>query len=330
MVKFPYKYKNYANLNETIRIMFNNLSNYNYKTRVINKMYIIKGMEKLKTKYILFNNQHFVLKVEDEDYENFNILSDLFNERCRMKCVLIGRNESPYNYFQQNYNKIVKYCKQKYGIVNNHNLRESVYHTFYNGRGECTSHRPNNIIALMQIFNAKKILDPCAGWGDRLIGAMAGGCDMYVGVDPNECVHKGYNKMIQFFNYEGKAKVYKDKFENFNNPNNIIYDMAYTSPPYFKMEIYSTDNNQSVEQFPTEKLWFDNFLKVLLDKCIAYVKRGGIIAINIGMVSGNTYVYDMLKFMKNERKNKVKYLGIIGYGKEDLRVINPIFIWQTI
>jgi hypothetical protein len=33
--------------------------------------------------------------------------------------------------------------------------------------------------------------------------------------------------------------------------------------------------------------------------------------------------------MARERADKVDYLGIIVYGKEDLRVVNPIFVWKT-
>ncbi|ARF11076.1 methyltransferase domain [Hokovirus HKV1] len=329
--KFPYKYKSYKDIDFEIKKRYKLLKNYNYLDRLLyDKEYTLRGLEKISHEDKLFLNRYTILLNKDSDYDDFNILSDFFNERCRMKCVLIGRNMSPYDYWKKEYKKIMDFCKKKYNNLDNNNLRESIYELFYNRRGECTSHRPNNIIALMQLFNAKKILDPSMGWGDRLIGAIAGKCEMYVGTDPNPCVHKGYKKIIHVFKAENRTKVYQTKFEEFNNPDNIVFDMVYTSPPYFTMEKYTDHPDQSIIQYSTEKIWFDNFLKILLNKAIQYVKNEGIIAINIGMISNNTYVYDMLDYMKNDKKNDVKYLGIISYSDINLKSINPIFIWQKL
>jgi len=327
---FPYKYRAYANLNSEIIRRFYKLKAVNYKDRIVlDKPYILRGMEKLKPEEMLYNGHYTLLINPSSDYDDFNILSDLFNEQCRMKCILTGRKISPYDYWQTNYQKIKSYAFKKYKKINPTTLRESLYEVFFNGKGECTSHRPNIILELMQMFGAKKILDSSGGWGDRLIGAIAGGCDLYVGIDPNECVHKGYQKIIKFFKAEEIAKVYLAKFEEFNNPDNVVFDMLFTSPPYFTMEVYEQGENQSIIKYPTEDLWFENFLKVLLNKAIEYTKKDGIIAINIGMVANNTYVYDMLDYMKKDKKDYVEYLGIISYSDENLRSVNPIFVWRN-
>lgn len=340
--KFPYKYKSYVDINYEIKKRFNLLRKFNYKDRLLlNKEYTLRGLEKLKPEDILYKGKfsqdtntkegtYTILLTKDSDYDDFNILSDFFNERCRMKCVLTGRHTSPYDYWQNNHDKIIAFCKKKYGTINNHNLRESVYELFYNRRGECTSHRPNNIMSMMQIFKAKKILDPSAGWGDRLVGAIAADCVLYVGVDPNPCVHKGYQKMINTFHATNRVKMYQMKFEEFTNPDALVFDMVYTSPPYFTMEKYTDHPDQSIHQYKTEDAWFNNFLKVLLNKAIEYIKHDGIIAINIGMVGNNTYVYDMLEYMDKEKKDVVKYLGIISYSDNNFKSVNPIFIWTKL
>jgi 16S rRNA G966 N2-methylase RsmD len=327
---FPYKYRAFANVNAEIIKRYHKLKAVNYKDRLLlDKPYILRGMEKLKPEDLLYEGHYTLLLTKDSDYDDFNILSDLFNESCRMRCILTGRPMSPYDYYQKNYYKIKSYALKKYKVINHHTLRESIYELFFNGKGECTNHRPNNIVMLMQMFDAKKILDPSAGWGDRLIGALAGGCTMYVGIDPNECVHKGYQKIINFFKATDRTKMYLSGFENFTNPDNIVFDMVYTSPPYFTMEVYESGENQSITQYPTEDVWFEHFLKILLNKAIEYTKKGGIIAINIGMVGGNTYVYDMIEYMNNNKKKYVDYLGIISYSDPALRSVNPIFIWKT-
>lgn len=328
--KFPYKSKAFANLKAEIIQRFFMLKAFNYKNRLLlDKPYTLRGMEKFEPKDILYKGHYTILLTKPDDYY-FNVLSDFFNERCRVKCILTGRPMSPYDYYKKNYYQIKKYALNKYKKINDHTLRESLYETFFRGKGECTNHRTVNILAMMQMFEAKKILDPSAGWGDRLIGAISGDCEIYVGIDPNECVHQGYQKIIKFFKAEDKTKMYQMGFEEFDNPDNIAFDLVYTSPPYFTMEVYESGPKQSINKYSTESLWFENFLKVLLNKAIEYTRYHGIIAINIGMVGGNTYVYDMLEYMKNEKNDSVEYLGIISYSDENFKSVNPIFIWRNI
>lgn len=333
---FPYKQKNYIDVNKIIMEKFDKLAKFNYLDNVSKKMYKIDNINDTSINYN-GKPEYILLMGKNEDYYDYNILSDLFNEECRMKCAVIWAKMSPYDYWNRNYKHIINYAKkhsdnnisEKIDNLKNHNYREALYKLYYNGKGECTSHRPTNIISLMQIFGAKKILDPCMGWGDRLIGAIAGKCDIYVGTDPNPCVHVGYKKIIHMFNYQNKAKAYIEKFENFNNPDNFIYDMAYTSPPYFDYETYTNDERQSIINYPSENKWFDNFLSILLNKCIEYVKINGIIAINIGEGKHNTYISNMIKYMNENKKKYVNYLGIISYG-DSVNTAKPIFIWQKI
>ena len=48
---------------------------------------------------------------------------------------------------------------------------------------------------LYKQLNAQKVLDPCAGWGGRLLGAMALGID-YIGFDTNQMLRPCYGKMM--------------------------------------------------------------------------------------------------------------------------------------
>jgi len=333
--KFPYKYKAYANVKQEIIQRFNKLKKFNYEDRLLlDRVYTLRGMEKLEPNDLLFTRnptkekgRYTVLLTRDTDYNDFNVLSDFFNENCRMKCILTGRNISPYSFWHKNYKKIRKYALEKYKVINYETLRESLYHTFFGGKGECTSFRPNIMVAMMQLFNAKIVLDSSAGWGDRLIGALAGGCEKYVAVDPNPCVNKGYDKIIKFFGAENRAKVYQMGFEDFENPDGLSFEILHSSPPYFKMEEYTSDENQSIIKYPSEDMWFEKFLKVLLNKAILYVKKNGIIALNIGMMGKDTYVYKMLEYMNNDKKDQVIYLGIISYSDPNFKSVNPIFIW---
>ena len=329
MFEFPYKSKNYPknDLEKEITLRVNNLKKFKFEDRIILQESQVKNLPKLDEgkyrKYKKYDDNYVILVGLKNDYDDFNILSDLFNEKCRMKCKVAGHPISPYDFYEQNMEKVRKYALNKYHRINNHTLRESIYEILRTG--ECTSHSPKNIIAMMQIFNSKKILDPSAGWGDRLIGALAGNCDYYCGVDPNECVHETYKIIINHFKAQDKVKLINEPFEDAILPD-IEFDLVYTSPPYFDMEIYTDKTNQSLYKYDNQQVWFNKFLKVLLTKSIKYLRIGGILAVNINQKKDAEYVYQMLDFMDNYKE--AKYVGTIFYANEDLKNPQPIFIWK--
>lgn len=55
-----------------------------------------------------------------------------------------------------------------------------------------TTFMPGYAKALFDHFNAKSVLDPCAGWGDRLVGAASSSTvEKYVAFDPNSTLRPG-------------------------------------------------------------------------------------------------------------------------------------------
>ena len=62
-------------------------------------------------------------------------------------------------------------------------------------------------------FNAKKVFDPYAGWGDRCLAAICLDID-YVGVDSNEKLKVPFKKLISKFNHSSNIKFISDKSEN--------------------------------------------------------------------------------------------------------------------
>ncbi len=198
--------------------------------------------------------------------------------------------------------------------------------TIYNNVKECTIHRPTNIIAMIKIFGAKSVLDMSAGWGDRLIGAMAADVE-YVGVDPNKCLHPGYQEIIKFFNKSPKKYLLiEDKFEEVDLPERN-YDLVYSSPPYFDLEIYTSESPQSSE-YTKEEEWFEHFLKPSLLKAWNALITNGIMAININQKKGETYIQKMLNLV-NGYNNSV-YLGVISYADKKLYNPQPIWIWRKV
>jgi 16S rRNA G966 N2-methylase RsmD len=138
------------------------------------------------------------------------------------------------DYWLKSMNKVKKFSKQQ-----NRDLFSTL--NFFN-------HSPSQFpimtaCILYRYFNATKILDPYAGWGDRCLAAMALDLD-YVGIDSNKKLKKPYKKMIKKYPSKSKVKIYNKKSElilsssELNKQNSPIkksdFNLIFTSPPFWR------------------------------------------------------------------------------------------------
>jgi hypothetical protein len=208
------------------------------------------------------------------------------------------------------------------------------------------------MVSLIKFFNAKRILDFSAGWGDRLIGAMAApGVEFYCGVDPNSCLHSNYQKMIDFFIKNDKDKkkfmMVHSPFETAKIPNKK-YDLVCTSPPYFTLEIYSDESTQSTSSLSSSNSsslsdssnsnvdkWLNDFLFFSLRKAWKHLIKGGHMVIIINDMKEIKFVEKMLNYVKNRIVDS-KYLGTIGYAEKmndqpgKYKSPQPMWIWEKL
>jgi len=197
--------------------------------------------------------------------------------------------------------------------------------------------KPSCAKCIYELFNAKNVLDFSSGWGDRLAGFMAtSNTKKYVGIDPNTALIQGYKQQISTFNVDKEIYMICDTAENANVSG--TFDLIFTSPPYFNIERYSTDMNQSYKKYKKLDLWLNDFLYYSLNKYWNMLEDNGIMAVNIGDVySGHTInkICDpMNKFIGT--LPGANYVGCIGY-KMQKRLLSksdkigvfaePIWIW---
>lgn len=318
-IKFPYlKYR--ISKNKIIR-KFNDLKNY--QPNFENKEYQVISLKNnpfFDERIMKFKNEYTLLVFPKSDYMNYNILSDYFNENCRMKCQRSDQKYSPYEFFIKFPEKVIQYSLKKYNDINLYTLRESIWRLIK----ECTSFRPPVIVSIIKKFKSKKVLDFSAGWGDRLIGALA--CNVeYTGVDPNDCVHKGYREMIKIFGSK-KINLIHSGFEDAKITG--MFDLIFTSPPYFDLEIYTKDKTQSVSKYKELDDWLNNFLLFSLKKAWEHLIKTGYMMIIINNKRGfpdfvGRMIAEVLKFKNSE------YLGAISYT-EEYRSPQPIWIFHKI
>jgi len=95
------------------------------------------------------------------------------------------------------------------------------------------------------------------------------------------------------------------------------YDLCFTSPPFFDLETYENNDNQSIKKFTTSNKWAQHFLITLLDKNIEALKSKGHLVIYFP----GDYKYFM-DYMMNHRE--LKYKGIFSFITPKKR---DIFVW---
>jgi len=184
-----------------------------------------------------------------------------------------------------------------------------------------------------------KVLDPCHGWGGRLIGALASMKRVhYVGIDPAEATHRGLRKLANFLlsaekikNLGSSVTLICDGYETARIPKGP-YDFAFTSPPYFDLERYDDGNKQAWKKYKSIEEFNRGFLRTLIAKTLSLLSEGAAFVLNVSADK-----YDMGKTVEAICKELGFYfrvlegyrVGGIGIGKrassEDYEYGEPFF-----
>ena len=110
------------------------------------------------------------------------------------------------------------------------------------------------------------------------------------------------------------------------------YDLVFTSPPYFDLEIFGEGDvegskSQSTVKFSGEQMWFDGFLKVALQRSWDLLIPGGHLVLNINQADKTQkYMGWILGFMKTV--SDAEYLGVLSYSNKKFRNPQPMWIWK--
>jgi hypothetical protein len=186
-------------------------------------------------------------------------------------------------------------------------------------------------------LNSKKILDFSAGWGDRLIAAIAASAETYLGFDPNIELRQGHLEIVRTFWSKGELpksfdefpkefRVIYEPFETAEIPEGYTFDLCFTSPPYFNFEIYSKQPNQSVERYPDFKQWMKKFLFVSLEKAWKSLDLNGHLTIHIADIGKYRIVEPMNLFIQYSLHGAT-YRGVIGTEGGSGKIL-PIWVWK--
>ena len=227
-----------------------------------------------------------------EEYD-LNKLTDYYTEYARVR-ARFGTFQSPYEYYLKNKNRL-------YGGV--YNKREYIYRN----TKEANQFKITTTMYIIDYFNCKKMLDFTAGWGDRLFGAVIKDIE-YVGIDPNIELQPGHNENINTFGDPNKQIIHYNYAENFDfSTLDNDYDVCFTSPPFFDVEIYS--NNINLET--NFRLWLHNFLFDVITKSWSKIRLNGHLCLHIGDTKQNPIIEPTILYILSNLTNS-QYIGYFG------------------
>jgi hypothetical protein len=299
----------------------------------------------------MFGTVYLSIPSRDEEVDK---LTDVYCEEMRLsaKCSGFGLAHSPLEYWRDHLEDVYhnarrpsEFSKQMYGEskgrtdISARELREVAYTLVAETKTFRLSWlRPllNYLISdVMRIADDERsgfrILDPCAGWGDRLLGACLEGVG-YFGTDPHSRLPRCYDAIIEEHGDPMRHGYASCCFEDVDLGEQT-FDLALTSPPFFDYEMYEESKRQSDQRYPTLKLWISDFFLVMITKTWQHLRSGGVLAM---------YVCDFYAQPGRERRmSKVSlcdimnshlgsfrdasYLGVIGLMGGKTR---PCWVWR--
>jgi len=176
-------------------------------------------------------------------------------------------------------------------------LRRTLYFSF--GLPKSTMYRPGLAKNIVSYYRAQRVFDPCAGWGGRMLGAVAAGAH-YTAFEPNCATYNNLWKIVKFLGLESKITLINAPAQSISRSEFDEFDMILTSPPYFSLEVYSGEATQSYARDMTYPEWVDNFLEPVILQSMDLLRPGGVSCWNVANV-GKYRLIDDVKHIHEKR-----------------------------
>jgi len=271
--------------------------------------------------------QPTLLISEQQDYEEMDVIGDYFQEIQRLKARRQDQKLSAWESFYdwETMAPIFKEMLEKKNALNTSSLRETLFRRVK----ECTQFKPSLVVAIIRLLGGTRMLDFSAGWGDRLIGALAAGLDRYLAFDPNLDLKPGHEAIVSTFASKEASSRYTVIYEPFQTaslPEGETFDLIFTSPPFFNFEIYTQREGQSVLDFPSFEKWTVGFLFTSLRKSWTRLEVDGHMAIHITDVY-KTKICEVMNLYIQMSLPGAEYQGVISSSGK-VKKPRPIWVWK--
>jgi 16S rRNA G966 N2-methylase RsmD len=177
--------------------------------------------------------------------------------------------------------KFIQNMLEYYDKVKNKNKTKNKYIVWKETYNICISainiFRPIFAMEIYDKYNSERVLDFCAGWGGRAIGACALNIKKYIGIEINSSLKEPYQEMQNFLKNVSSTEI-EMIFDNALSVDYSLleYDTAFTSPPYYFLEKYSNNT-----EYESKKDMNEKFYKPLFEITYKHLKNGGYYILNI-------------------------------------------------
>jgi hypothetical protein len=231
-------------------------------------------------------------------------ISSHYSEIVRARCRF-GAKVSPREAWDDPKTRtaVEQVAQTKRGLTRTEALREGLYdHTRW-----CNFYNPAFCLwiyrKLTKILNSSadkiRILDPSAGWGDRLIAACAFKAAQYHAFDPNTELREAYDQILDEFAPSRDSKrftVTTSRFESANVAGS--YDIVHTSPPFFDLEDYPAEGGKTAKLHPKYADWLTEFYQPYLAKAWQALRPGGCFCLYIDDIHGAPLARDSKRILQ--------------------------------
>lgn len=154
--------------------------------------------------------------------------------------------------------------------------------------------RPTAAAVVYDRFCGGSTWDPCAGFGGRLLGAIASrSVARYVACDPAGRTVSGLRKMIGDMAHltSTACEVHRVPAEEYE-PDPRSFDLVFTSPPYGRTEIYSDEPTQSCHRYPIVAAWTEGFLRPVVQRAARALVPDGWLMLNVANTRQHPTIVD--------------------------------------
>jgi hypothetical protein len=174
--------------------------------------------------------------------------------------------------------KMLKYYAKNGRDIRDIRVWKYIFNLYF---GSITIFRPVMAMEVYCRFRPKiAVLDPTMGWGGRLVGACALDLPKYIGIDANRNLELPYREMCAFLQPRSKTAVelfFQDALTV--DYSKLKYDMVFTSPPYYNIELYRKSEKETNKQ--TKEEWNETFYKPLFEKTWSAMQSPGYYVLNV-------------------------------------------------
>ena len=353
-IDFPWKRFRFKN--DEINMMFQRINGFDFKWNTV--PYDIVESQKSKQSHFeqtdfphqfqrynsvantLDKPMHYNDTTSRHHYWDINVITDCDIEPSRVMAKRsCTRCESPYELWTSDegfVKAVIKAAIFKFKSVSAHSLRESFYQV--KGYQECPHERVLFIHNLYKLlFNDRRdvvIFDACAGYGDRMIAAIAYGAEQYLGVDPNSMsqpafkeMSSKYTKLRIFSSPNPSHQIIEDYMPSASQGQASVVNgllkhkanLVYLSPPSYDSETYSDDETQSTNMHKDEMTWTNEFLFATVDECVRQCDANGYLVIQSVLANRiNCYI--------RVHHDEMVFLGAVSCQTDGNRN-KPMWVW---